>query len=334
MKSETITIQQVIDALANQETPVAARYLFRLSDLEGSDLEKIAKLWTNLPTRRRKAIMEDLEDLGSRNDLLSFESLAMIAVNDAEAEVRLPAVRVLWEFDNKRIAPVFIRLLEKDPDVDIRAAAATGLGTFVLAGELEEIPSNLLTQIENLLLKVTGASDSNQVKQQALESLGYSGRDEVNQLIEKAYADSNKNWKASALAAMGHSADQRWSAAIQTSLSSNLPLLRSHAARAAGELEMKETVDKLIELLDDPDTSVRDASIWSLAQIGGPGIQDTLEAMLEESEDDDDQEFIESALDILALTEKDEILPIFDIDELEELDELDESDEEEIEDYE
>ena len=84
----------------------------------------------------------------------------------------------------------------------------------------------------------------------------------------------------------------------------------AEAARAAGELEIKQTAQQLIELLDDADNKVRSASIWALSQIGGEGVRQSLERLLEQAEDYEDIDLLEAALDNLAFTEDIELFPI------------------------
>jgi HEAT repeat protein len=147
-------------------------------------------------------------------------------------------------------------------------------------------------------------------------------------LIEEAYASQDKNWKASALFAMGRSANLRWEPQVMRMLNSPIPQLRSEAARAAGELELSEAGPILIELLDDPDENTRLASIWSLSQLGGEGVLETLERMYEEAEDEEDIEYLQMALDNLAFNQGVQFMPMLVMPE----DEFD--DEEEIEEIE
>jgi HEAT repeat protein len=95
-------------------------------------------------------------------------------------------------------------------------------------------------------------------------------------------------------------------------LHSNLPLLRSEAAHASGELEIAEAVPQLLELLDDPDDNTRQASIWSLSQIGGEGVRETLQTLYDEADSDQELELLESALDNLTFNEGLQLMPMFD----------------------
>src|SRR4030066_460760 len=101
------------------------------------------------------------------------------------------------------------------------------------------------------------------------------------------------------------------------------PDRRLEAARAAGELEMTEAILVLLELLDDPSDSIRDASIWSLSQIGGEGVRDRLEKLFDEAQDDREIDYLESALDNLVFTEGMQLMPLFNLSEYEDAEDYD-----------
>ena len=81
-------------------------------------------------------------------------------------------------------------------------------------------------------------------------------------------------------------------------------VVRAEAASAAGELEIKRAVPKLLDLLEDVDSDVRMASIWALSQIGGPGVRSALDALLEITEDDEEATQLDNALENLDFTEE------------------------------
>jgi HEAT repeat protein len=322
---EEIEFIEVLKALLDLDNPLPARFLHRLSDLDSFEFDSLKETWLKIPLWRRRALMEDIEELCKDDYLVSYESLGVFAAEDADPLVRLHAVRTLWEFENKSLIPTFVRLLRNDPDVEVRAASASALGHYVYLGELDELPARILNEIEILLLDITQGNEEIAIRRAALEALGFSSREEVPALIEAAFNSGDVGWRTSALFAMGRSRNEIWKNQVLSMLNNNQPDLRMEAARAAGELEITDAVPILLELLDDPSDSIRDASIWSLSQIGGEGVRDRLETLFDEAEDDREIDYLESALDNLVFTEGMQLMPLFDLSEQEDAEDFDET---------
>jgi HEAT repeat protein len=142
------------------------------------------------------------------------------------------------------------------------------------------------------------------VRRVALESLGYSSRQEVTTLIESAFHRQDPNWQASALVAMGRSADERWDEQVTRSLVHVDDRIRKAAVQAAGELGLQSARPILLRMLgEEEDAVILSAVIWSLSQIGGEDVRTYLENLLDQLEDEDQITFLEEALDNLAFTE-------------------------------
>lgn len=298
-----ITIQQLVEALLDESKVFPARYLHRLSDLTPEEAKEIEKLWPKISARRRTALLEDLEQIGDADDILFFDAVCRIALKDDQPAVRRTAIQILRNYETPDLIPTFLNMLENDSSVEVRAAAAAAMGGFVYMGEIEEISSRSLRKIENILLKVTTGKDDKLVRRRALEALGFSSRDEVPPLVEKAYTMKDADWLITALFAMGRSADARWKAQVLKCIDDSRPIVRAEAVVAAGELELTEATRSLLKLLRDDNDNVRAAAIWSLSQIGGENVAEALEAMLDKTEDDDEAELLEDALDNLSFTE-------------------------------
>jgi HEAT repeat protein len=308
-----ISFRRVMEALLDENTPFNPRFLYRFTDLDTDEVEIFEEIWPQVSSWRRKALLEDLESLHEKDYLLSFERMGRSAVQDAEGPVRQLAARLLWEYEAHDLASIYLNLLENDVDAEVRAVSAQGLGRFLYLAELEELPEDIWRNLEERMLRAAQADESILVRRRVLESLGYSSREEVIPLIETAYASGNRDWVASALYAMGRSANDMWEERVIAMFDHSYPTVRTEAARAAGELELREAVVGLLELLYDDSEDVRYAAIWSLSQIGGEGVRDALEELAEETEDDEEGEFIEDALDNLSFTEDLELFTLFDL---------------------
>jgi HEAT repeat protein len=305
-----IPFGELLNALQDDETILNPRYLYRLSDLEGDELEQLKKTWPKISLLRRQALMEDLEHLAEINNLLSFESICRYALADDDPKVRFFAVRSTMIYEGLDLWSIYLDMLENDPDVNVRAVSASALGQFVYLGEIDKLSKDNLRLIENGLLKVVQGTDNTEVRRRALEALGYSSRKEIPPLIEEAYISKKTDWMISALFAMGRSYNKNWNDKVLEMLESENEAIRHEAVKAAGELELSDAVPILIEYLEDDDWNVHIASIWSLSQIGGPGIEEALEIILFRSKNEEEIEHLEAALDNLAFTQG---LPLYGI---------------------
>jgi HEAT repeat protein len=122
---------------------------------------------------------------------------------------------------------------------------------------------------------------------------------------------------------MGRSYDQRWREMVIEMLDHSNPAVRMEAVRAAGELELSQALQYLVELTEDGDEDVRLAAIWSLSQIGGDKANRILNRLMKAAKNDEEAELIAAALDNLVFNESiglHGMLDFADDDELAELD--------------
>ncbi|MBN1666260.1 MAG: HEAT repeat domain-containing protein [Anaerolineales bacterium] len=300
---ELIPFQEVLEALLDADQPLAPRYLYRLTDLGRQEQGQLAAIWPQLPAWRRTALLQDLEEIFEGDTLLSFEAVSRLALQDPQAEIRFLGIRALQEYEVPDLIEPFIEFMRSDPDEAVRAVAASALGKYVYLGEIEELPRQVLKRIEDTLLEVLASQAPDSVRRRALESLGFSSRPEVPAYIDQAFNLHKHDWLGSALFAMGRSYDQRWREMVIEMLDHSNPAVRMEAARAAGELELSQALQYLIELTEDGDEDVRLAAVWSLSQIGGDKANRVLNHLLKAAENDEETEFIAAALDNLVFNE-------------------------------
>jgi HEAT repeat protein len=265
--------------------------------------------------------MGELGRLAQEHIELNFDRVDRMALSDPDGQVRRIAIENLWESEDSGLVPSLVRTLAADVDPSVRAAAGAALGAFVYLGEVDRLPSEALAEVEEALLLAVQDADEN-VRLRSLEALGYSSRAEVPALIRHAYRSSDENQRRSSLLAMARSVDDVWKTEVLAELRSPSPVLRLEATRAAGELELQESIKELIDLVEDGDQGIRRAAIWSLGQVGGKRPGEFLSRLLDEAGDGDEAGLIEDALNQLAFVEGTRDLSLLAVDEDDE--ELDE----------
>lgn len=307
--------RKILDTLLEAETQIHPGYLSRFSDLEANEMAMLEEIWGRLPLQRRQALMEGLERIGNQDMLLSFEAIGRYALKDEDPKVRKLAVRILHEYELPDLISTFVGMLSADSSEEVRAEAAKVLGQYVYMGETEDLPEAIQREIEARLLHSMEAEQASSVRQRALESLSYSSREEIPPLIKKAFSSGDNEWIATALLSMGRSADNYWKTDVLGKLTNKIPSIRVEAARAAGELELSESVPFLLDMLDDSNKEVRLAAIWGLSQIGGEGVRERLETLLANTQEENEVDLLENALDNLSFTQDFQLFSLFDFSE-------------------
>ncbi len=306
MNKQKDNFDQVIVGLKDINNPFPAIYLHKFSDMSPEQLTELKKAWFEIPAARKINLLGDLEEIAEADTLVCFDDFGRFVLKEEKnPQVLSAAIRLLWECEDPKLIPL---LMENSNHADdtLRAAAVAALGFFIYLGELDEIPKKQQERIEDKLFGVFDKDPQVQVRRKALESLGYSSRKEVVKIIQKSYENELPEWKASALFAMGRSADPRWKNDILENISQDNPEIQAEAIRAAGQLELRNARPALLELLKEPfelDIDLRSIIIWSLSQIGGKNVRKTLERILEETDDDEEALFIDNALENLDFTE-------------------------------
>lgn len=329
MQNAPIEFDQVIEALLNNTETFPARLLYNLSGIHAYEYQQMAKIWPQISLQRRRSLLEDLEMLASKDFLLDFDNVGRIALHDTDPVVIINAISLLWQAEDKKLIPQFTSYMLKHQDDGVRAAAASALSSYVYLGELDKLPEQTYHTLQEDLLKACRSDKSLHVRRRALEALGYSCREEVEALINKAFSSTDTLWLESALCAVGRSADNSWERKVLEFLDHPSNEVKSAAVHAAGELGLARARTRLIGMLDridEEDPEFKAELIWALSQIGGEGVQDTLEDLLDNTEDPDEIELLEEALDNLSFTEDSTDFDLFDV----EYDEDDYDDDEEI----
>jgi len=290
--------------LMDENKPFDLQFLQFFSDISYDDLKKVKKVWSKVTQQRKVSLLQELENLMRIDTLISCDDFGVFALDDEDPVIKSQAINLLWECVDQNLATRFMSLLLEDKDPALSASAASGLGKFVLLGELDEIPQDLSKKIQNTLVEKYVSSSDQQLKQSILESLGYISSPQINEFITEAIKRPEKEWVLSALFAISRSANENWSKIILKKLDDLDPDVQLEAIKAAGELEIADAKETIIELLESssPEEEIHLQAIWSLSMIGGNDIQVLFQKMIDSSDSEKEAAMLEMAMDNLELT--------------------------------
>ena len=310
-------INEAINALIDESKPFPPALLYTFSDLNADDIRILKAAWPSLPLMRRRTLLEDLIDMAERDNLMMFEEVGKVALEDDDADVLISAIDLLFQAEDSRLIPTFLRLLQNASlNERVRAAAANALGPYVYLGEVEKIRPELLQNIVEVLLNIYANDLSDLVRRRVLESLGYSSHAAVPELLRAAYFRPEVAWQESAMFAMGKSADDQWQSFVLANLEHENLKVRLQAIHAAGELTLYAARQTLLRMLNQEykNEELRHELVWALSQIGGEGIEAAFYRLMDRIDDEEELTLIEDALDELNFTNDKSIFELMDID--------------------
>jgi hypothetical protein len=303
---------ELISGLVEADPPDAE--LYKLSNVHGEALDMLKQAWPSLPEERRRSVVARLIALAETDFEVDFTELFRICLDDESARVRALAVEGLWEVEDVSLVRPMIRLLQDDPEMLVREAAAIALSRFALQAELGRLQPRLGDSIWTTLWQAFHNADEDvSVRRRVVESMAYFDRPEVTQAIAQAYADEESKMRVSAVFAMGRSADQEWAEEIITELETEDPEMRYEATRACGALRLIEATAPLSVLVADDDPEVRMTAVWSLGQIGTPEARRVLEICVEQG-NEALRDAAEDALDEIDFMDGALDFPLYDLD--------------------
>ncbi len=296
-EKDTLSFEQVMDALLGDDA-VKIPQLFRLSDMSPSDEKAFFARWDNTPDGRRAEIAQHLADLSEINFEVEFSPVFAYCLRDEMEAVRKSALDGLWDCSKTTLITPIVKLMQDDPSELVQKTAAATLAHYVLMGEWGQIAASAKERaVDALMAQYRDPDTPDDVKRAALEALGSSSHEDMPALISGAYESSDIRMQASALFAMGISADDRWIGTLIDEMESPYEDIRAEAARAAGEIGASDAVSPLTELVFDEDEDVQKAAIYALGKIGSDEAQQVLNSLMEDEEAADLHESIEEALE-------------------------------------
>lgn len=267
----------VIEDLLDPARSLTAVRLSALSDLDAAGQLQLKMALARTDVDRRLHLAHQLIDLGENDAALNFEPVFTLLLQDADAEIRRLAIDGLWEYEDRSIIAPLIRMLESDPDAEVRAAAALALGRFVVLNEFESIrPSDGQKVLDALQRVIDDPTEPLEVRRRAVEALGASSDPGTDDMIWRAFDDVEPLMQVSALHAMGRNGDPDWLPTLYAEMESGDPQRRFEAAVAAGRIGDDDAVPQLVGLFEDADPEVQEAAVAAVGEIGGDVAADAL----------------------------------------------------------
>lgn len=279
---------------------VAAADVVGLSDLDRRAAAELAAAWPGLDERTRIATVRLMESLGEERLDVDFGRALRVALADDSPVVRQLAVAALWEDNGGDLLDRLLGLVETDPNQDVRAEAAKGLGRYAERGAAGDLGAVDAAALRATLARLAAdGSQPSAVRRRALEAVGAYGQEgPIRDLIREAFEGDDEGMQASALYAMGASLDRRWLNVLLAATRSPDAEIRYEAARACGAMGDEGAVPELAELCADEDVEVRHAAIAALGMVGGRAAVRALRVLSGAEETrESDAELIDAALD-------------------------------------
>ena len=258
-------------------------------------------IWAALDLPYRRTLMNELVEASETNFELDYGTFGHFALGDPNGEIRSAAIELLWEDESLVLMRRLIRLVVDDESTEVRAAAASALGRFILLGEMGDLPTEQTISAQDVIIDVlNNQAEDLDVRRRALEAFGNSSHESVADTIRDGYDHPDRRMQISSVFAMGRSFDEQWTDIVLQELQSEDEEMRYEAARAAGELELEQAVQSLSLLALDDDREIKEVAIWSLGEIASKEATRTLELLATDAKRANDDELLEAIEDAIG----------------------------------
>ena len=304
-----LDFESALGKLRKEDLPLTDGVLFMLSCPSREETIAFETCWQQLSTARRRGLMSHMVTSAEADYRLDFVDLFRQCLDDADADVRRLAVEGLWEDTDVGLIGPLLELVSQDPDDTVRAAATISIGRFLFMAECEELSETYGARIRETLEGILqDPQEPVEVVRRVLEAMAFVNTDKMRRAISRFYDHEDERMRQSAIFAMGRSADRYWADIVLMELSNESPAMRHEAARASGEMELKDAVEQLINLVQQPDRQIRNAAVWSLGQIGGKRAEKALEHWAESNDPELGAAATEALAELRFLTDSMDLL--------------------------
>lgn len=283
----------------NEAENTVSEALRDLSGVDEKQARSIVAAWRDWQLSDVVDTIVELRTVAETDRSLEFDTLFRAAIGFPDTKVRLESVRALSNGGSANIAQTLIEALERDEDVQVRAAAADSLHAFADPSQARNIPGTALARISDALGRAA-SQDERVVRGKALKALAAMRVEEVPDLIDAMFDDAigDPELMSDVLLAMGETGDRSWLPTIEDAFYSGDAQIRIAAVMAFGAIAGDDDVESLSEPFDDHVLEVQMASVHALASIGSPQAREMLSLAVSSSEPEV-QRIAQAALDML-----------------------------------
>ncbi len=294
-------LDAALGVLQSSDSTLNSTLIYGLSGLDETGLKRLAPIWSSLEVAYRRTLVRELVETSEANYELGYGTFGYFALDDVDAEVRAAAIELLWEDESMVLMRRLMQMVVNDESTVVRAAAASGLGRFILLGALGDLPEDQTIPAQDVIIDVlNNLAEDVDVRRRALEAISGSSHEIVEEAIRDAYDSPDRRMQISSVFAMGRSFDEQWTDIVLQELQSEDEEMRYEAARSAGELELEQAVRYLTRIALDDDREIQEVAIWSLGEIATKEATRTLDRLATDAKRHHDAELLEVIDDALA----------------------------------
>jgi len=239
--------------------------------------------------RRLERLAEDFEDDHTPEFIKHLEH--------PDENVRVAAVRGLWDSPPGEVREQLFRLLDKDASEEVRATAVGVMGRYIYEGLLlteAADPSDIweiryddvVAARQRLDAILFDNSSPILLRRRALEALSFDPGPEEITLMQKWIRHPDPNVRMSTVFSMGRSELEQWDDAIIKALEDSSLEVRREAIRAIAEAELAEGIPALAVFLEGESRELKMEAIVALGRVGG---SDALTFLRQMAGSDDDE---------------------------------------------
>ena len=280
-----------LNALREDPKAVFDKFGRQLSDLTPAKAAQVREVLQELSEEKRLQFFQAMDSSAEEELIYDFTPIAMLGIDDPDAAIRTAALNVLYWEDTEQIGKIMLEKAASDPDENVRIAAIKTLGQYMLEHHMEnDIPVDPAKLKETLSALLDNPSAA--VRREAVASYALSGDKRVKEIISGYFAGNDRDELMTALQAVSLSLLEDWNDVIMELISSENEDIRQAAIHTAGELQLKEALPVMYEIIanfDHVSPELLLETVSAVSEIGHSGSLEVLEVLGEAAVDMDEE---------------------------------------------